>query len=1326
MSGITKVSPLARLVVLSFAASLLCAAPASAATVTNDRPLLFAFDGSDSSIGKFTAPVFHMGIAIDEASGDVFVINVAGTGKGPTGYGPGPGEWDDERVLCRFDAEGKAESFTAGSSAGKSCLDGKDTPEGAFGVEGFFSRGALTADVAIDNSGGAGGPGEGEQGRIYLSESSGPIHAFDPGGGYRWTLSSEVVEPCGIAVDTEGDLWVVDEGKKEALEFDSTGGLTGAGIPLPANQAPCRPGIDQSGNSLYVADFFELTVSEGVEKYVGGSPDSILTATKTRELTIDQSQALGRIFLAHVDTFSEYEPCAEPGCPGKEVVGSPFGGDLIGSARGIAYNPTLDRVYVADAASSTVKVFGPVASGTVPDLSCQATDAIGLHEATAHCTIDPLSLPHSYHFEWKRCTSVECSSAGDANWATASSSFPQSIEPTDSESHQVSLPLTGLKSNATYQVRLVGTNKENDLSGYSLPDTFATLSPPPPEIEDESCAISAITTESAHLACTIEPFGEETTWRVERSTDPACTSGFSPEPTQTIPEGEAGTVAVEWDLEGLLPAQRYCLRLGVSGPGGETTSTAADFDEAKDTFRTLAVPPTQAEAAFAAPRTDTTARINARANPQGEADLTYRFEVSSDEGKTWTLLPERTASADARKQILLAEELTGLEPNTTYRYRLAAAANEAGPAPSLGTERTFTTRTTAEMTLPANALGQPNRRGIELVNNPDKGNQAAIGYGVGASPLSPDGERMTWGVIGGAPGGPNGTESNFLATRTPTGWSSLSINPPVSEQLGGGEFVYGLAAASPELDAFILTAQLSTGLAPPPPPIGVARVRPGIDHEVLRTYDVQLINANFENTIEVSDDGSHVIAVNPQTLQLEDIGTPGKPEVVGLMPDGSPSECSLDIEGESFGLGGLRRPGYRMIDTTDASLLYFQLPANGDCDGPYRLWVRDREAKTTTEIDKGAEFIRATPDGAAAYLATQSQLDPADANSGTDVYRWDQSAAKASCLTCEAVADAQVQIANTDVLVSDDFSHVYFHSKAQLVPGQGTPGDLNLYVLKDKEVRFIANPGHNVLGNVPGGETSGPDAHLSADGEVLLFHSPASPALSADAMAAQCVSADSGELSQCTQLYRYDDRDASIECISCRHGALTTHSVGAPGRPQHSFRLSGDGTTVGFVTQQALVPLDVNRDSDVYEWRNGALRLISDGVSDFPEGEVSAPQVVAVDNDGSDILFELVPPGGRLTGFEQDGVLNLYDARIGGGFAPPSPSPRCAEDSCQGPLLAPPEPQRAASSQFAGRGNQRPGGKSRRPCAKKRGKAKRRCQARQRRRAAHARQGRRR
>jgi hypothetical protein len=132
------------------------------------------------------------------------------------------------------------------------------------------------------------------------------------------------------------------------------------------------------------------------------------------------------------------------------------------------------------------------------------------------------------------------------------------------------------------------------------------------------------------------------------------------------------------------------------------------------------------------------------------------------------------------------------------------------------------------------------------------------------------------------------------------------------------------------------------------------------------------------------------------------------------------------------------------------------------------------------------------------------------------------------------------------------------------------------------------------------------------------------------------------------------------------------------------FELSGDGSTVEFITAQALVPSDVNGGFDVYEWRNGALHLVTDGLSDA-QGNSAAPGVIGVDDDGSNVFFAVAQPG--LTGFEQDRLLNFYDARIGGGFEPPTPPVHCEGDSCQGQMQPPPDVEPVASSTFNGHGN---------------------------------------
>jgi hypothetical protein len=411
--------------------------------------------------------------------------------------------------------------------------------------------------------------------------------------------------------------------------------------------------------------------------------------------------------------------------------------------------------------------------------------------------------------------------------------------------------------------------------------------------------------------------------------------------------------------------------------------------------------------------------------------------------------------------------------------------------------------------------------------------------------------------------------------------------------------------------------------------------------------------------------------------------------VISVMPDGLPNQCDLLI-GDSL-LGIQRLPGNHILDVLSGSRIYFQARENGSScvssSTPSALYERDRDRGETILIDPGVpnhspELVRASPDGRLAFFATWSKLDPADVNSDADIYRWSQNTRTSSCLTC-VVADAKLKEWSSGlafVRVSDDLSHFYFQSSRELVPGRGQEGDDHLYVLSDGEIRFVADL-ESPAGSGPGvlGEfTSG----LSSDGHALVFE--AHP-LTADPIAPECAG-PAGNLGPCTELYRYDDSDGSLVCISCRDGGTTSNSVGTRGlNTLNEFQVSADGETVAFTTAEPLVSRDVNQTTDVYEWRYGSVQLVSDGVTPFTQSGNAAPLVYGVSADGSDIFFSVVDPD--LTGFELDGLANLYDARIGGGFELPPLTPSCGEEACQGPIPPPPLFEPPGTSIFHGRGN---------------------------------------
>jgi hypothetical protein len=1077
---------------------------------------------------------------------------------------------ETHNVLDKFNLAGEAQSFSASA---ESSLD----PGFAFNSY---------SDIAVDNS--AVNPG-----RIHVMREFGPVKAFDATGAELWELGG-FGDVCGLAVDAEGHVWVGDYENEKAREFASSGSPPSelGATSLASEERPCRLAVDAAGD-LY-ANLFEDVVA----KYEGGVKGPTLDPGPARAVSVDQSSASGHVFVLHAQLFSEYDASG--------ALVFRIGEGLIGDGQGIAYDKALDRVYVADTSSSTVKVFGPLVTGTVPDLTIEPVTDIGVTTAQLRGTINTGGVNNSWHFEWKTPSQT---------WGEAESS-PTLSAPADNSDHAVSFEATGLEPNTSYEVRLVAFNTDLDLKAVSATETF---------------------------------------------------------------------------------------------------------DNVRAAVTMLA----------AAPRTDTTARINASINPGGHV-ATYHFEYSLD-GSTWTSLPDRQLSAGS-ESVVVSEELTGLAPDTTYLFR-AAAENELGPAIPQGGEEEFTTRTSAEVADPSSCPNEAIRllqhstylgdcRAIELINSPDKGNQNALAIQpeIGPTPASPNGEEVLWSVFGGAPGGTTGSNATFLATRTPGGWVSKSLIPPAGQQIGGGSFKYGFPVATPDFSRFVFVAGKSAFGTLVTPTVG--RLDRDQNQQALNSYPNLSIPA--APGVGVTDDGAHVFLVNPETGQLEDIGS-GQPEVVSRMPDGTPSPCRLsDSPGSFLGLDGAGaagavnwHPGYARFSTTNGSRVFFQTGEPGrDCPGAtgWNLYQRNREAGTTTLIDASVDgrdpkMIRSTPDGRSVFFVTYSQLDPGDTNPHPDVYRWDEGSG-ATCLTC-VVPDANLLTITGDpaaVLVSDDFSHIYFESESQLLPGVGTPGHANIYVLSGGDLRFVADTDEDSRARdtfgLGVGDALSTNARLSPDGRTLLFRVVPVPSLTSDQAVQKCGAPD-GPSDKCRQLFRYDDRDGSVECLSCRQDGVTENAVGsaAVALKFPAFNMSADGSTVAFVTATPLLPGDINGSADIYEWRKGSVHLLTAGVEKFSESEFAAPAIRSVSADGRDIVFSLVDPG--RTGFERDGLANLYDARLNGGFVPPAQPVHCSEESCQGPLAPAPGLTPAATAGIGGRGNV--AHKPRPRCAKKQGKAKRRC-----------------
>ena len=841
-----------------------------------------------------------------------------------------------------------------------------------------------------------------------------------------------------------------------------------------------------------------------------------------------------------------------------------------------------------------------------------------------------------------------------------------------------------------------------DGRAYVVGDTYSEIGTPEiqvlrpgtlPALTIESP--TAVTARSATLHGMVNAGGSSTKWRFEYSADGKV---WTPAPYPSLdPVTGTSPVPVAFSLDGLQPNTAYEVRLAAENADGQKTSGALSF--------TTSQAGPSVHSIFVAPRTTTSARLNARINPLGLAS-TYYFEYGETAayGLQAPALPAAVGTDDS--QHLASQTLTGLAPGTTYHYR-AIAESSAGTTESA--DRTFTTRTAAELAPPA--------RGIELVNQPDKGGQA-----VQEAYPTARGDAVVWTTVGGAPGSPSG-QSLFVSKRTlatQTGWESFSLLPPLEKM--SPAFAYGRIpiAVSPDGSQAIVGSRESSDIK--------ARIeRSGLGGAWSLLYDGSyrglagtVLHGSWGNVgfqassdfsrafVNTSDSYDPAHVGNAENFNVYEIGD-GAPELISRLPDGSVPVCGVGFQGFSF------KPTYGGVQMSrwisdDGTRVLFQ--SSGDqCDSTSKkyatLYLRDLSTSETVSLsgpqpdlsvsttmkdlrasDVGAYPIGVNSDLSTVAFITKSQADPADENETMDAYRW-EAGKEAQCLSCESSTTVESAVA------SDDVSHVYFTSTDRLLAGEGEQypqggAHRNLYVWNDGTLNYVAPVGEEELWRSPESLT------LTPDGTVAVFRSDA-PGVTAD---------DPGSCgtSTCTHLYRYAESDESVECLDCAPPGVITRS-GADANDYGDYMpgldnrrtLSVDGRTVIFPSRTALVPADINGGIDIYQWRNGQLSLITDGSTEF-----AGLALVGISLDGTDIFFQALGP--RLTGFETDRQGQLYDARAGGGFVPPDPPAVCTEDACQGPLEPVPSLLGSGSQSFTGPGNEAPGKEKR--AKKKRGKAK--------------------
>jgi hypothetical protein len=769
----------------------------------------------------------------------------------------------------------------------------------------------------------------------------------------------------------------------------------------------------------------------------------------------------------------------------------------------------------------------------------------------------------------------------------------------------------------------------------------------------------------------------------------------------------------------------------VSFENGNVFSAVDIFGPPPDKWPPPLLPPS-IEGQFASEVSTETAVVKAEINPRFWADTRFFVEFGTEPCFEGGCLSQPTPPGDLLGAGIVSTpvtttgiELEGLEPGTQYFFRLVSESSGGGPVVGQGEaelEGTFTTRTPFEPTV--NCPNQefrtgasaflPDCRAYEMVSPVDKAggdiivqcenlcNRAALDQAAESS------GRLTYSAFrsfGDAQSSPY--SSQYLATRTPTGWSTHGISPvqegapalpnPVldaqfrafSPDLGQAWFTHssGPVLAPDAIAGFTNIYRLDTGAdtyqavtTRPPSDVG-----PG-------SYELELQGLSADGDTAVFRAKGKLTA-NASAKGLNQVykSENGSLELVSLRPNNTPALQDAGVGSANVGNPRARLGSVFGAVSSDGSRIFWSEPLGG---ADNTIFVRI-DGEETVSVSNDAEFIGADPTGSTALVRTN----------GGNLVEFDVDARQST-----VIAGGVQGVSG----FSADLSSVYFVSTGNLADG-AVAGQPNLYLHEDGQpVVLVAtlDPADISERNPFAAVNLRPNkraTRVTPDGQFLVFMSRAS------LTGYDSKDLDSGEPNY--EVFRYDAQGESLVCVSCNPtGARPSGRLlvgenrtfgfwGAaqiptwPSQLYASRVLSSDGGRVFFESTDALVQRDTNEKRDVYQWElalfgdcfsrsaefdprsGGCVSLISSGRDEKDSEFVDASA------DGSEVFIRTAE---KLVS-QDPGLIDIYVARIDGGFpAPPENPVPCEGEGCLPAAPPPAGPPPTSSNAFVGPPNPKP------------------------------------
>ena len=290
------------------------------------------------TFGAANQPAFlkAQGIAVDQSSGDLLVIDSA------------------NNTVNRYNPDGTPASFSALASNVIDGAGGADkTPQ-----EGFSFAGPAASQIAVDNSGTA------TDGDIYVAQGSAVVSIFAASGTYLGQLGkykegkgaegpaeAAFNEPCGVAVDSAGNVYVGDYGPgihkyepsaNPPVNADNVANFEfSSSCTLAAGAGPSAGAIFPAHYSGAVA---KLNASSGAEEYE-------VTAGENKTVSIDP--ASGHLLTARGSEIAEFDVA---GASATEVSATA----LPSEAFGLAVRGSTTNLYLSREGTANLEVRGPL------------------------------------------------------------------------------------------------------------------------------------------------------------------------------------------------------------------------------------------------------------------------------------------------------------------------------------------------------------------------------------------------------------------------------------------------------------------------------------------------------------------------------------------------------------------------------------------------------------------------------------------------------------------------------------------------------------------------------------------------------------------------------------------------------------------------------------------------------------------------------------------------------------------------------------------------------------------------------------------------------